>query len=99
MISRRITFSALFILILVASLFAGLTSCSDVFLQKESADFALSFVAPGASSGRSADGAADWNVTAWLELEDGTRLQSQQTTAMAGEPVAIAFDSVAAEHG
>lgn len=96
MISRRITFSALFILILVASLFAGLTSCSDVFLQKESADFALSFVAPGASSGRSADGAADWNVTAWLELEDGTRLQSQQTTAMAGEPVAIAFDSVAA---
>ena len=96
MISRRITFSALFILILVASLFAGLTSCSDVFLQKESADFALSFVAPGASSGRSADGAADWNVTAWLELEDGTRLQSQQTTAVAGEPVAIAFDSVAA---
>lgn len=96
MISRRITFSALFILILIASLFAGLTSCSDVFLQKESADFALSFVAPGASSGRSADGAADWNVTAWLELEDGTRLQSQQTTAMAGEPIAIAFDSVAA---
>lgn len=96
MISRRITFSALFILILVASLFAGLTSCSDVFLQKESADFALSFVAPGASSGRSADGAADWNVTAWLELEDGTTLQSQQTTAVAGEPVAIPFAPVAA---
>ena len=96
MISRRITFSALFILILVASLFAGLTSCSGVLLQKESTDFALSFVAPGASSGRAADGAAHWNVTAWLELEDGTRLQSQQTAAMAREPVAIPFAPVAA---
>ena len=96
MISRRITFSALFILILVASLFAGLTSCSDVLLQKESTDFALSFVAPGASSGRAADGAAHWNVTAWLELEDGTTLQSQQTAAKAGDPVAIAFAPVAA---
>ena len=96
MISRRITFSALFILILVASLFAGLTSCSDVLLQKESTDFALSFVAPGASSGRAADGAAHWNVTAWLELEDGTRLQSQQTAAKAGQPVTIAFAPVAA---
>ena len=69
--------------------------CTDVLLKQDS-QFALSFVVPGASSGRSADGAADWNVIAWLELEDGTRLQSQQTTAMAGEPIAIAFDPVAA---
>ena len=69
--------------------------CTDVLLERDN-QLALSFVAPGASSGRAADGAAHWNVTAWLELEDGTRLQSQQTAAKAGDPVAIAFASVAA---
>ena len=69
--------------------------CTDVLLERDN-QLALSFVAPGASSGRAADGAAHWNVTAWLELEDGTRLQSQQTAAKAGEPVTIPFAPVAA---
>lgn len=94
---RRLGSSFILVLIIFSSLLTGLTGCKDLLVQKQVEGFAVSFVTPGTSSSRSADGGgANWNVTAWLELEDGTTLQSQKTTAVAGEPVSIAFEPVAA---
>ena len=86
--------SVLFFVFIVAMVAVG---CSNILLKKDS-DFSVSFFTPiidKASSGgsRSATG-TDWKINGWLELEDGTILQSQQTTAGAEEAISIAFSEV-----
>lgn len=91
------TLSSLFLsLVMVASLMAGLISCNDVLLHRESAGFTVSLVMPGRDL-RSSDGGGDtFNGTAWLELEDGTTLQSQPMAAETGASVSLTFDPVEA---
>lgn len=86
--------SVLFFVFIVAMVAVG---CSNILLKKDS-NFSVSFFTPiidKASSGgsRSATG-TDWKINGWLELEDGTILQSQQTTAGAEEAISIAFSEV-----
>ena len=86
--------SVLFFVFILAMVAVG---CSNILLKKDS-NFSVSFFTPiidKASSGgsRSATG-TDWKINGWLELEDGTILQSQQTTAGAEEAISIAFSEV-----
>lgn len=86
--------SVLFFVFIVAMVAVG---CSNILLKKDR-NFSVSFFTPiidKASSGgsRSATG-TDWKINCWLELEDGTILQSKQTTAGAEEAISIAFSEV-----
>ncbi|MDY3754972.1 MAG: hypothetical protein SOZ84_03045 [Treponema sp.] len=86
--------SVLFFVFIVAVVAVG---CSNILLKKDS-NFSVSFFTPiidkaASSASRSATGTG-WKINGWLELEDGTILQSQQTTAGAEEAISIAFSEV-----
>lgn len=71
--------------------------CNNVLLKKEN-NFSVSFVTPvidGTSSrvSRSVTG-VDWNITAWLELQDGSTLQTKETRAASGVQVSLPFEPV-----
>ena len=93
---KRILFPAVFIGLVTALFILG---CNNVLLNKEQDQkFSISFVTPtitqaASSASRSATG-ADWKITAWLELENGSRLQTKELTAKADQPASIAFDQV-----
>lgn len=53
---RRLGSSFILVLIIFSSLLTGLTGCKDLLVQKQVEGFAVSFVTPGTSSSRSADG-------------------------------------------
>lgn len=92
--NKRFFLPALLCGLIVAILTIG---CNNVLLKKEN-NFSVSFVTPvidGTSSrvSRSVTG-VDWNITAWLELQDGSTLQTQETRAASGVPVSLPFEPV-----
>lgn len=89
---KKVSLASVLLFVFIAAMVT--VGCSDVFL-KGGDNFSVSFVTPGNSSSRNATG-ADWSIRAWLELEDGTKLQNKTTTASAGQSVSIVFDSVPA---
>ena len=92
--NKRFFLPALLCGLIVAILTIG---CNNVLLKKEN-NFSVSFVTPvidGTSSrvSHSVTG-VDWNITAWLELQDGSTLQTQETRAASGVPVSLPFEPV-----
>lgn len=92
--NKRFFLPALLCGLIVAILTIG---CNNVLLKKEN-NFSVSFVTPvidGTSSrvSRSVTG-VDWNITAWLELQDGSTLQTKETRAASGVQVSLPFEPV-----
>lgn len=70
-----------------------IVSCADVLRFEDAGKFTISFQTPGSNS-REAGVTINWNVKAWLELESGDILQSQEKSVAAGVPVSLSFTEI-----